>query len=215
MNEETKEQAIKLRQEGYTYPQIVEELNGEITLDQCKYLLKGLVKKDTQSQITDIVMRLAKRPEGVTNKEIRQEVFKLYGAQKASELLKDKAFISNLKRKIKARKNSTGVLFRPEWMKETCAVTCLNEMNMIAHCIFERIQEMADEYCYEFDGVDKGSVVREIVKLANDWSLPESLSDRVERNQSIASSLCERIDQSFTPKPYEFPCDEEFDRLCI
>lgn len=37
-----KEQALNLRLSGLTYPQIVSELEGSISLDQCKRMLKGV-----------------------------------------------------------------------------------------------------------------------------------------------------------------------------
>lgn len=215
IDDELKKQAIKLREQGMTYPQIVETLSGELSLDQCKYLLKGIKKKDEASELLDSVITLAKRPEGCTNAEVRQVVINVYGSE-AEELLKDSLYISNIKRKAKARKGSEDVLFRPQWMKPDEAFMSLNEINTMAHCIFERLQEMAQEYCYEMDVPHKDSVIKEVVKLANNWSMPESLNSRVDRNRETAIRLSERIKQvEHKTKEYTAPYDEEFDKTCI
>jgi hypothetical protein len=39
---EDKQRAVELRLSGYTYTQIVEQLGGSVSLDQCKRLLKGI-----------------------------------------------------------------------------------------------------------------------------------------------------------------------------
>lgn len=215
MNDEIKQKAIELREQGYTYPQIVEMLSGALSLDQCKYWLKGIKRKDQAHGLADKVTLLAKRPEGCTNAEIRQLVIEVYGSE-AEELLKDSLYISNIKRKVKARKGSEDVLFRPQWMKPDEAFMCVNEVNSMAHCIFERLQEMAQEYCQEMDVTHKDSVIKEVVKLANNWSMPESLNSRLERNRETAVKLSERIKQvEHKPKEYTAPYDEEFDRICI
>lgn len=215
IDDELKKQAIRLRESGLTYPQIVETLSGELTLDQCKYMLKGIKKLDTTSNMIEDVIKMAKRPEGCTNTEIRQIVLDTQGKE-AKELLKDSLYISNIKKKAKARKGSEDVLFRPQWMKPDEAFMSLNEVNSMAHCIFERLQEMAQEYCYEMDVQHKDSVIKEVVKLANNWSMPESLNSRLDRNREIATKLSERIKQvEHKSKPYTAPYDEEFDRTCI
>lgn len=181
--DDLKQRAIELRRKGLTYQEISSALDGALSVDQCKRLLKGVKKEKTNDPALEEIITLAVRPEGCTNYELTGVLYKYQVELKGD-------YMTSYKRKAKTRNKEC--LFRPGWMPATQPKLSVQRMNMMASDLFERIQENVNEFLFEFPEADRKSVVNELVKISNGWLLPESLEARLERNATIAQELEER-----------------------
>lgn len=177
MDENTLREARSLRTKGLTYRQIVIELEGRISLDQCKRNLKGVKAVDKYTLLYEQALALSKRQEGVTDKELTDIAFKILGTV-------EKGDINRLKAKIKRKKSDdqNSVLVRPAWMSPTTPAKSLVMMNELSHELYENIQHLVDRYIEQYPDTDRKKALQEMVYLSNGWALKESLERRMERN---------------------------------
>ena len=102
-----KEKAVRLRQQGLTYPEISSSLNGAVSVDWCKRNLKGVLKSEQDDECLNELIRLATRPEGVSVYEANGVIMKY---NKDRKLSKDQIrYIRN-----KAKSKNCDCLFRPD-----------------------------------------------------------------------------------------------------
>lgn len=195
IDDELKKEAIRLREQGYTYSQIVDKLSGSLSLDWCKRNLKG-VKKLTKASdpCVDELIKQAIRPQGCTSYEAAGIVYKHHTKEEATQ---DK--IKGLKRKAMAA--NTEALFRPAWIDYKDPINSNLTMLSCAHNIYERIQEEVNDYMRSFPTVNRFAVMNEIVKLACEHVMPEPLLRRLDRNSNICELLYDRC--------YELEQEEE------
>ena len=179
--DDLKQRATELRQQGLTYPEISNELG--VSVDWCKRNLKVVRQEKQDGPALEEIITLAVRPEGCTNYELKGILYKYQ-----IELKGD--YMTSYKRKAKTRNKDC--IFRPGWMPTSEPKLGVHRMNTLASDLFERIQESVTDYLHEFPEVDRKSVTRELVKLANGWVLPEQLETRLERNASIAQEIEDR-----------------------
>lgn len=182
--DDTKQQAIVLRQQGHTYPEISQALS--VSVDWCKRNLKGVKVTKKVDPILSEIMELALRPEGCTNYELTGVVYK-----HNQELIGKGDYMSSYKRK--ARSKNKNCLFRPAWISPTKAVESQQALYSLANDLYERIQEAVADYTSLFPEVeDKKSVLDELVKISNGYLLPEGLSTRLARHEIVVEQLCGR-----------------------
>lgn len=74
-----KQKAIELREQGLTYPEIVEALGGEVSLDWCKRNLKGIKKDNNDVEIVRRLKEKALTEEGCSTQEAKIIVFEVTG----------------------------------------------------------------------------------------------------------------------------------------
>ena len=179
--------AIELRKQGLTYPEISNALNGAVSVDWCKRNLKQIKKEDNDTLALEEVTKLALRPEGVTNYEIVGVLYSLYGQEKAEMIRKDKQWLTKLKKRVRTK--NTKAVFRPAWIDPTNPLQSLRTMNQQAHELYENIQHLVDQFIEDNPNTNRSSAMKEMVKLANGWLLPEGLENRIERNQNVVDAL--------------------------
>ena len=92
-----KEKAIELRQQGLTYREISQLLNGAVSVDQCKRWLKGVCKSKPNDACVEELVALGSRPEGITEYEATGIIFKYHPDFKEED-------ITNIKKEIKEAK---------------------------------------------------------------------------------------------------------------
>ena len=107
-----KDQAVMLRQQGHTYSEISQLLNGAVSVDWCKRNLKEVKKEKLSDACIDELVLKATRPEGVTVYEANSIIFK---HNKDKSLSKDQ--IKNIRKK--ASTTDSDCLFRPAWVEPT------------------------------------------------------------------------------------------------
>lgn len=187
MTDEIKEKAVALRKQGLTYKQIVERVDGRVSVDWCKRNLKAVEYKKAEDPILIEVIALALRPEGCTNYELTGIVMK-----HNPELIDKKGtYMSAYKRKARGRNKNS--LFRPSWISPTKAFESSQAMYSIADSIFERIQEAVADYTDMFPEVkDKKAILDEIVKISNAHLVKEGLSTRLSRYEKVVERLIDR-----------------------
>lgn len=184
MNDSIKEQAILLRQQGLTYPEISSSLNGAVSVDWCKRNLKQIKTPIIEDACLNEIISLATRPEGVSVYEANGIIIK---HNKDTQLSKEKMRQIRDKAKTKEPK----CLFRPDWVS-----TERPEDSYQAFCAYLiHIQDELDNitrwYCDTFPDTKPSSVKYELLEYLKPSKDSMSLSRRIER----AEQLCEHMEE--------------------
>ena len=184
---ELKQKATELRLEGKTYKQISEHLDGALSVDWCKRNLKGVkanTEKEDEQALAEII-KLATRPEGCTNYELRGVLFK-----HLTEKQLRGQYMTAYKKKAKYR--NPDCLFRPGWVSTQLPKHSENLLYSMASDLFERINESVQDFTQTFPETDRKAVWMELVKLSNGFLNPEGLDKRLERNRIVVMEMEER-----------------------
>lgn len=177
--------AKKLREEGFTYKQIVEELG--VTIGWCKYNLKGVKSLIADKYIKEIKDNCLIRGGvnfGIGNYQAKGIIFKHF-----ENISYDRSLY--LMNKAKA----SGVLIRPDWVNLNKPLESYTTMLTDAMDINYYIEDKIDDYIRgldvgEFDRPNRNAVKREMLSLAlGAWVSKERLGDRVVRNEAILNEI--------------------------
>lgn len=185
---DVKERAIALRLEGKTYKQIVESLDGAVSIDWCKRSLKdvkGGTKKSSDEALEKIIA-LALRPQGCTNYELNGVLYTQFPNQKL-----EGDYMQSYKRRAKYRNKDC--IFRPAWVSPTQPRESQTTLYSLASDLFERLHEYVEDYTNTFPDTDKKTVWMELLKISNGHLNPEGLDKRFERNNTVVQALEERL----------------------
>lgn len=181
------ERAKELRLKGFTYKRIVEELNGEVSLDWCKRNLKGLKQKEDNQPCIEEIKRLASRPEGASEYEATGIVYKHF--ENASV---DK--VRYIKRMIK--KDPT-CLIRPDWMDTHHPTESFKSIMALSVHLADEISCLVEDFMGRYPRANPWSVKHEILKLAfSDKVSVEPLTNRIHRNEVLIEKLEERLEET-------------------
>lgn len=183
-----KEQAVLLRQQGFTYPQISEHLNGALSVDWCKRNLKQVKIPVVEDKCLNEVIRLATRPEGVSVYEANGVIIK---HNQDKQLSKEK--MRQIRDKAKAK--NPDCLFRPAWVS-----TEKPEDSYQAFCAYLiHIQDELDNitrwYCDTFPDTQPSSVRYELLEYIKPSKDGMSLSRRISRAEQLCGNMEERLHQ--------------------
>ena len=181
-----KGQAIALRQQGLTYPQISEHLNGALSVDWCKRNLKQVKLPVVEDKCLDEVIRLAIRPEGVSVYEANGVIIK---HNQGSQLSKEKM------RQIrdKAKTKNPDCLFRPAWVS-----TEKPEDSYRAFCAYiihlqDELDNITRWYCDSFPDAKPSAVKYEMLEYLKPSKDSISLSRRISRAEQLCENMEERL----------------------
>lgn len=198
-----KEEAIKLREQGKTYPEISSTLNGAVSVDWCKRNLKNVVmvrqKVYENSGCLEELISLATRPEGCTDYEAKGVIFKYY-ADATNEKV----------RYLKRRSISLNkeCLYRPDWIDPTKPRESHDAINAYAIHLMDEIDSLVDSYLQSYPSSADWAVKYELLKLACSAQISkEPLSKRLYRNELVAETLEDRVgvQEDEFPEEYSAP----------
>lgn len=184
LTQDIKDKALALRKEGHSYREISNLLDNQISIDQCKRLLKGVERpKQTDACVAEII-ELGRRPSGVTDYEATGVVYKHHEDANKNKVryLKDKA------------KEVPEVVIHSGWIDHTKPNMSHRAINAFAIHIADYLEQMVDDYMIEYPNTNKWAVRHEMLKLAfSDKISPEPLSGRVYKNELLAEMLEDRL----------------------
>jgi hypothetical protein len=184
VKEEILVQAKALRSQGLSYQQIVEKMDGQVTLDQCKKNLKGVNKPKQNDACVSEIIALGLRPEGVTEYEATGVVFKHH-----PNASKDKVRYA----KKKARENKE-CLIHSGWIDHMKPTESHKSMNAYVLHLMDQLDLLVEDYMYSYPNSNKWSVKYEMLKLAFSSKIsPEPLSGRLYRNELLAEEMENRL----------------------
>lgn len=179
-----KEKAESLRKQGMTYKQIVEKLDGAISVDWCKRNLKG-VEGNTRERIdpkcVDEIVLLGERPQGVLYYEANAVIMKYYPEANDYKL----RYVRG-----KAKAQSNNCIIHNGWIDHMKPNESHKAINAFALHLMDELDSMVEDYMFSYPNATKWSVRYEMLKLALDQSISkESLNNRVYTNELLAETM--------------------------
>lgn len=183
MTDELRQKAVALRQQGLTYKQISEHLDGALSVDWCKRNLKTVEVGESDACIEEIIA-LGVRPQGITEYEATGIVFKHH-----PNASKDKVRYA----KKKARENKE-CLIHSGWIDHMKPTESHKSMNAYVLHLMDQLDLLVGDYMYSYPNSNKWSVKYEMLKLAFSSKIsPEPLSGRLYRNELLAEEMENRL----------------------
>lgn len=207
ITESTKQTAIQMRTEGALYPEITEALSGEgVTLNWCKRNLNTIKVYDAHFYVVEELTPLATRPEGISRLEFRTQIKRGYSIPFSEPI--PEAIDKRTRRAL-----PEDAFIRPDWMEPDAARECQQEIIQNAAILFDRIEEMVDEYCAKHPAASRWHVRNEIVTLAT-GAHPAGPMVQGERMLDAVDTMEERVPQRKSEE-FTFLRDVEYDSLCM
>ena len=183
MTDSLKEQAILLRQQGLTYPQISEHLNGALSVDWLKRNMKGVAKGQAEDECLTAVVKLATRPEGVSVYEANGVIM---NHNKDKQLTKDQ--IRYIRSKAKAKNNQC--LFRPDWVSTKSPNDSFQAFCAYVLHMQDEVDNLVRWYCDTFPDTKPVAVKYELLEYLK----PESkVIGRLDKAEKVVEALEQRI----------------------
>ena len=182
------DKAKELREQGYSYPKIAEELNCSV--DWCKKNLASVSKNTQEKKAITQAIELAQSDSGITNGQIRQLVQTVYPyeASKEYEQIESKAMA-----RFKAAINrSPNTVVRPYWMHPQNAQY---SFSLVLSAVDAIMQNMTDEVNYISKQLDYNqsydmSIRYAIIKLLlGSGLMPEGVENHCNTLSSIVDKL--------------------------
>lgn len=182
-----KQEAEDLRRRGHTYKEIVQLLDGAVSIDWCKRNLKGLKQKEDNTACIQEVKELAIRPEGVSEYEATGVIYKHFENASVNK-------VRYIKRMIK--KDPT-CLIRPDWMDTHHPTESFKSIMALSVHLADEINCLVDDFMGRYPRANPWSVKHEILKLAfSDKVSVEPLTNRIHRNEVLIEKLEERLEET-------------------
>ena len=194
--------AENLRRRGVTYKDIVVQMDGKVTLDWCKRMLKHIKEDSPESRAKESILKLALRSQGVTYAECCEVlVDNSVCSVVEHEENGDETMYTTYKRIKDSLKNKykEEVLFRPMWMRPDAAFDSIKVLNGLADCLNARFEEAVDSYMEDIFPDDYGntairkSLSHELAMIAIPFKSSEGVLHRCDRNAKMAETLDERV----------------------
>jgi len=174
-----KEQAILLRQQGLTYPQISEHLNGALSVDWLKRNMKGVAKGQVEDECLTAVVKLATRPEGVSVYEANGVIMK-HNTDK--QLTKDQ--MRYIRSKAKAKNNQC--LFRPDWVSTVSPNDSFQAFCAYVLHMQDEVDNLVRWYCDTFPDTKPSAVKYELLEyLKPETEKPVGLFELLVKSFSV------------------------------
>jgi hypothetical protein len=183
MTTDLKQQAILLRQQGLTYPQISEHLNGALSVDWLKRNLRGVAKGEAEDKCLNDLIVLATRPEGVSVYEANGVIM---NHNKDKKLSKDQ--LRYIRNKAKAKDGRS--LFRPDWVSTTAPNDSFQSFCAYVLHMQDEIDNLVRWYCDSYPDTSASSVKYELLEYLK----PESkVYGRLDKAEKMVEALEQRI----------------------
>lgn len=183
MNDDIKEQATLLRQQGLTYPQISSALNGAVSVDWLKRNLKGVVKGQAEDKCITELIQLATRPEGVSVYEANGLIM---SHNKNKQLSMDQMRYIRNKAKVKDK----NCLFRPDWVSTVHPNDSYQSFCAYVIHMQDQIDRLVELYCETYPDTTPASVKYELLEYLK----PESkIYGRLDKAEKMVEALEGRI----------------------
>lgn len=186
---DVKTEAIRLREEGNTYKQISQLLNGDVSVDWCKRNLKQVktpVIEDSQALLD--VVELATRPEGVSVYEANGIIIQ---HSKASGVEVSKEQMRQIRDKAKTR--DANCLFRPAWVSTEKPTESYKAFCAYLLHLQDEVDNITRWYCDSFPETQQSSVRYELLEYLKPSKDGESLSRRINRTEKLCELMEERM----------------------
>lgn len=181
---ELKQKAISLRQQGFTYKEIVSALDGAVSVDWCKKNLKGVTRTQKKDECLQELIALGVRPCGVTEYEANKLIFKYH-----HNATKDKLRYI----KDKAKEMEPKCLIHSGWIDPMMPRDSHKAMNAFVLHLMDHVEELVEDYRELYPNTNEWAVKHEMLKLAFSSKIsPESLGTRLFRNEKLAETLEDR-----------------------
>lgn len=181
---ELKQKAISLRQQGFTYKEIVSALDGAVSVDWCKKNLKGVTRTQKKDECLQELIALGVRPCGVTEYEASKLIFKYH-----HNATKDKLRYI----KDKAKEMEPKCLIHSGWIDPMMPRDSHKAMNAFVLHLMDHVEELVEDYRELYPNTNEWAVKHEMLKLAFSSKIsPESLGTRLSRNEKLAETLEDR-----------------------
>lgn len=174
----TKDTAITLRNQGWSYKEISKKLG--VSLDWCKRNLKG-VKKGVGDPLVHELIQAATRPEGCTHYEAQGIVYKHYGEEEVT--------YEKVRQYKRAAKNADNrCVFRPSWMSVEDPVGCNQALLQEVSNLWDRVTDATLALCEKYPDASFSSMQTEVLTLLSQTT-PEGIMARCERHEATATAL--------------------------
>lgn len=186
---DVKAEAKRLREEGNTYKQISQLLNGAVSVDWCKRSLKQVktpVIEDSQALLD--VIELATRPEGVSVYEANGIIIQ-HSKACGVEITKDQ--MRQIRDKAKTR--NPDCLFRPAWVSTEKPTESYKAFCAYLIHLQDEVDNITRRYCDSFPETQQSSVRYEILEYLKPSKDGESLGRRINRTEKLCEQMEERI----------------------
>lgn len=180
-----KDKAIQLRSEGYTYKEIVQLLDGAVSLDWCKKNLKGVKDKVDNQPCIDELKTLSSTPTGLTEYQATGVILKHFPDASTNK-------IRYIKRKVK---QDPSCFIRPDWMDTEKPNESFKSILALSIHLMDEVTSLVEDFCARYPNSNPWSVKHEILKLAfSDKVSQEPLAARIYRNEVMAEMMEDRLD---------------------
>lgn len=185
-----KEKAVALRQQGLTYKEISNELDGAVSIDWCKRNLKQIRTPVVEDECVNAVIEKAIRPEGVSVYEANGIIMEHNKA-----LTMTKSQMRTIREKAKMK--NPECLFRQEWMSTKDPVKSHKAFCAYVLHMQDEIDNIVRWYCDTFPETKPSSVKYELLEYLKPSKDSISLGNRI----SKAENLCEVMQERITTAP--------------
>lgn len=200
ISSEIKDKAVDLRRCGKSYTEIVDVLNGEVSLDWCKRNLKGVQKdKNIDFLVEQEVVKIAKSMFGCTNREIIEIITRIKGklVLQEDDVIENHVDVYNLKKRIRAK--HPDALFRPEVISADRPRYANSLLLESAQEVHDTLAQMAASFSLNVFGsesaINNDNVVYEILALSYPRFSNWGVEQRCEYNSSVVNELEKRSKQ--------------------
>lgn len=186
VSEDVKAEAIRLREKGHTYREIVEALNGQLSLDQCKKNLKDVLKPEQDDACLNELIQLATRPEGVSVYEANGVIM---NHNKDKQLTKDQ--MRYIRTKAKAK--NSNCLFRPDWVSTTSPQDSYKAFCAYVLHMQDEVDNLVRWYCEAFPDTKESAVKYELLEYLKPTKDGISLKSRIDRAELLTEEMQKRL----------------------
>ena len=183
---EIRKQAERMREDGIPYKEISESLN--VSVDWCKRNLKNITTTQAKikSECIEELIQSATSPTGISVYDANAIIFKHYG----EETVLTKQQLRNIRNA--AERENPQCLFTPAWVSASHPKQSYD--SLLTYCI--HIQDEVDNivrwYTDTYPDTNADAVRYEILKHLYPQISGESLSTRIQRNDTLVETLQNR-----------------------
>lgn len=180
-----KDKAFELRKQGRTYREIVELLDGGVSIDWCKKNLKGVLKKEDNAACIRELKEKASRPEGLTEYEATGIIFNHFENATPNK-------VRYIKRMVK---KDPACLIRPDWTDTEHPTESYRSILALSIHLADEVGWLVEDFMSRYPKANPWAVKHEILKLAfSDKISAEPLTNRIHRNEVIIEEMEERLE---------------------
>lgn len=189
MNKVNKDEAVRLRIAGHSYPEIASMLSCSVAW--CKKNLSEVKQDNADFNMIEAINNIGISPCGITYLEMRN-IIKSYHPDIDNEALGIRC--NKLRKALKAKNKE--FLIRPVWMLPDSANDCTNALMDMSQDVYETIQNLAKKYVklYNLDSYAIESVAYELSLLSSPASTKMMQRGLITRGREL-ETIIEQLDE--------------------